>query len=213
LILRAEAVTKRFDDRPVLSGASLTLEPGQVIHLVGPNGSGKTTFARIVATLLTPDEGEILVDDVPVSERRSQTRRAIGFASHAPLLYLALTPVENLEFFARLSGARDGRRRALELLERFGLEQAANRPIAHFSRGMLQRVVLCRALLNDPELLILDEPYAGLDDAGVLAVNQVLAEIRKRGRTVLLIAHDKERGGGVITRTVRLRNGRVEEQK
>jgi len=212
LILRAEAVTKRFDDRPVLSGASLTLEPGEVIHLVGPNGSGKTTLARIVATLLPPDEGEILVDDVPVSERRSQTRRAIGFASHAPRLYLALTPVENLEFFARLSGARDGRRRALELLERFGLEQAAHRPIAFFSRGMLQRVVLCRALLNDPELLILDEPYAGLDDAGVLAVNQVLAEIRKRGRTVLLIAHDKERGGGVITRTVRLRNGRVEEQ-
>jgi len=212
LILRAEAVTKRFDDRPVLSGASLSLEPGQVVHLVGPNGSGKTTFARIVATLLPPDEGEILVDDVPVSERRSQTRRAIGFASHAPLFYLALTPVENLEFFARLSGSRDGRRRALELLERFGLEQAAHRPIAHFSRGMLQRVVLCRALLNDPELLILDEPYAGLDDAGVLAVNQVLAEIRKRGRTALLIAHDKERGGGVITRTVRLRNGRVEEQ-
>ena len=212
MILRAEAVTKRFDDRPVLSGVSLTLEPGQVVHLVGPNGSGKTTFARIVATLLPPDEGEILVDDVPVSERRSQTRRAIGFASHAPLLYLALTPVENLEFFARLSGAKDGRRRALELLERFGLEQVAHRPIAHFSRGMLQRVVLCRALLNDPELLILDEPYAGLDDAGVLAVNQVLAEVRKRGRTVLLIAHDKERGGGVITRTVRLRNGRVEEQ-
>jgi ABC-type multidrug transport system ATPase subunit len=151
LILRAEAVTKRFDDRPVLSGASLTLEPGQVVHLVGPNGSGKTTLARIVATLLPPDEGEILVDDVPVSERRSQTRRAIGFASHAPLLYLALTPVENLEFFARLSGARDGRRRALELLERFA---RAGGPPAHRAllAGMLQRVVLCRALLNDPEL-------------------------------------------------------------
>jgi ABC-type multidrug transport system ATPase subunit len=135
----------------------------------------------------------------------------IGFASHAPLLYLSLTPVENLEFFARLAGARDGRRRALALLERFGLDHAAHRPLAHFSRGMLQRVVLCRALLLDPELLILDEPYAGLDDAGILVVNQVLSEIRKQGRTALLIAHDKERGGGVITRTVRLRNGRVED--
>ena len=211
MILKAEAVTKRFDDRPVLSKASLTLEPGQVVHLAGPNGSGKTTLARILGTLLPPDEGEILVDDVPLSERRSQTRRMIGFASHAPLLYLALTPVENLEFFARLAGARDGRRRALALLERFGLEQAAHRPLAHFSRGMLQRVVLCRALLLDPELLILDEPYAGLDDAGIMVVNQVLAEIRKQGRTALLIAHDKERGGAVITRMVRLRNGRVED--
>ena len=211
MILKAEAVTKRFDDRPVLSRASLTLEPGQIVHLGGPNGSGKTTLARILGTLLPPDEGEILVDDVPLSERRSQTRRLIGFASHAPLLYLALTPVENLEFFARLAGARDGRRRALALLERFGLEQAAHRPLAHFSRGMLQRVVLCRALLLDPELLILDEPYAGLDDAGILVVNQVLSEIRKQGRIALLIAHDKERGGGVITRTVRLRNGRVED--
>ena len=211
MILKAEGVTKRFDDRPVLSRASLTLEPGQVVHLAGPNGSGKTTLARILGTLLPPDEGEILVDDVPLSERRSQTRRMIGFASHAPLLYLSLTPVENLEFFARLAGARDGRRRALALLERFGLDHAAHRPLAHFSRGMLQRVVLCRALLLDPELLILDEPYAGLDDAGILVVNQVLSEIRKQGRTALLIAHDKERGGGVITRTVRLRNGRVED--
>ncbi|HET9940729.1 MAG TPA: ABC transporter ATP-binding protein [Candidatus Eisenbacteria bacterium] len=211
MILRAEAVTKRFDDRPVLSRASLTLEPGQVVHLAGPNGSGKTTLARILGTLLPPDEGEILVDDVPLSERRSQTRRLIGFASHAPLLYPSLTPVENLEFFAQLAGARDGRRRALALLERFGLEQAADRPLAHFSRGMLQRVVLCRALLLDPELLILDEPYAGLDDAGILVVNQVLSEIRKQRRTALLIAHDKERGGGVITRMVRLRNGRVED--
>jgi len=211
LILKAEGVTKRFDDRPVLSRASLTLEPGQVVHLAGPNGSGKTTLARILGTLLPPDEGEILVDDVPLSERRSQTRRMIGFASHAPLLYLSLTPVENLEFFATLAGARDGRSRALALLERFGLEQAAHRPLAHFSRGMLQRVVLCRALLLDPELLILDEPYAGLDDAGILVVNQVLTEIRKQGRTALLIAHDKERGGGVITHTMRLRNGRVED--
>jgi ABC-2 type transport system ATP-binding protein len=211
LILKAEGVTKRFDDRPVLSRASITLEPGQVVHLAGPNGSGKTTLARILGTLLPPDEGEILVDDVPLSERRSQTRRMIGFASHAPLLYLSLTPVENLEFFATLAGARDGRRRALALLERFGLEQAAHRPLAHFSRGMLQRVVLCRALLLDPELLILDEPYAGLDDAGILVVNQVLTEIRRQGRTALLIAHDKERGGGVITQMVRLRNGRVED--
>ena len=211
MILKAEGVTKRFDDRPVLSRASITLEPGQVVHLAGPNGSGKTTLARILGTLLPPDEGEILVDDVPLSERRSQTRRMIGFASHAPLLYLSLTPVENLEFFATLAGARDGRRRALALLERFGLEQAAHRPLAHFSRGMLQRVVLCRALLLDPELLILDEPYAGLDDAGILVVNQVLTEIRKQGRTALLIAHDKERGGGVITHLVRLRNGRVED--
>ena len=113
MILRAEAVTKRFDDRPVLSRASLTVEPGEVVLLSGANGSGKTTLARILSTLLAPDDGEVLVDDVPVAERRREARRAIGFASHAPLLYLSLTPLENLEFFGRLSGLRDAGMRAL----------------------------------------------------------------------------------------------------
>lgn len=210
MILRARDIRKRFENRPVLSGVSLTLEPGEVVLLSGANGSGKTTFARILSTLLPPDDGEVTLDDEPVSERRSLARRAIGFTTHVPLLYRGLTPVENLLFFGTLAGVRDAGLRAVDLLTRFGLSEAMHRPVVHFSRGMLQRVVLCRALLHDPEILILDEPYAGLDEEGVAAVNAVLREVRADGRMALVIAHGKERAQPVVTRTVRLREGRIE---
>jgi len=210
LILRAEAVRKRFAERTILAGASLTLEPGEVVLLYGANGSGKTTLARILATLLPPDDGEITLDDIPVDEKRSVSRRSIGYASHAPLLYAGLTPMENLEFFGRLAGVGAAAARATELLDGFGLSAFARTPMTHFSRGMLQRVVLSRALLADPPILILDEPYAGLDDDGVAAVNAVLADAKARGKSALLIAHDRERTAKVRTRSLRLIGGRIE---
>lgn len=194
----------------MLSGVSLTIEPGEIVLLSGPNGSGKTTLARILSTLLAPDDGEVTLDDEPVSERRALARRVIGFTTHVPLLYRGLTPVENLLFFGRLAGVREPGLRAIDLLTRFGLADAMHRPLIHFSRGMLQRVVLSRALLHDPEILILDEPYAGLDEDGVGAVNDVLREARADGRMALVIAHGKERAQPVVTRTVRLQEGRIE---
>ena len=210
MILRAEAVRKRFEERAILSGASLTLSPGDVVLLSGPNGSGKTTFARILATLLPPDDGEILLDDVPVAERRRAARRAIGFATHQPLLYSGLSASENLEFFGGLAGIRAPRARAAALLERFGLTSFAQAPLATFSRGMLQRVALSRAFLNDPRVLILDEPYAGLDAEGVASLNALLGESRAAGAATLLIGHDRDRAAEVTTRSVRLDRGRIE---
>lgn len=194
----------------MLSGVSLSIEPGEVVLLSGANGSGKTTLARILSTLLPPDDGEVTLDDEPVTDRRALVRRRIGFTTHVPLLYRGLTPVENLVFFGRLAGVPDPGLRAVDLLTRFGLREAMHRPVVHFSRGMLQRVVLCRALLHDPGILIFDEPYAGLDEEGVAAVNGVLREARASGRSALVIAHGKERAQPVVTRVVRLREGRIE---
>ena len=210
MILRADSIRKRFDERSVLAGASLTLSPGEVVLLSGANGSGKTTFARILATLLPPDDGEVLWEDEPVSEHRRAARRMIGFATHHSLLYSGLTPTENLEFFGRLAGVAGARDAATALLARFGMTEFAHTPLTTFSRGMLQRVVLSRALLHNPRVLILDEPYAGLDTEGTSTLNALLAEGRERGTATLLVGHDRDRAAAVTTRAVRLERGRIE---
>jgi len=208
--LGARDIEKRFTHRPVLRRASLELHPGEIVLLRGVNGSGKTTFARILATTLAPDAGDVTLDGEPVRRRLRAARRAIGFLSHRPLLYAGLTPLENLEFFGRLAGVTDARLRAERLLERFGLASFARTPMERFSRGMLQRVALIRALLPAPEVLILDEPYAGLDDEGSSTLNGLLGEARGRGTASLVISHDRDRIAPLATRERELKDGRIE---
>ena len=210
VVLRAESLLKRFGSRVILAGVTLEVLPGEAVLLTGANGSGKTTLARILATLLPPDAGRVTLDGESVDRRPAAARRRMGFASHAPLLYPGLTPAENLRFFGRLSGVADAERRARALLDRLGLSAFSDVPMTHFSRGMLQRVALSRALLPEPPILILDEPYAGLDDEGVRTVNELIAEARARNAATLLVAHDQERAAPVVTRRMRMSEGRCE---
>jgi heme exporter protein A len=210
LILRAEGIQKRFDTRVVLRDAEIEITPGSITLLLGANGSGKTTLANILATLLPPDRGRLTADGEPLARRRAASRRKIGFASHRPLLYLGLTPLENLSFFGGLAGVAAPERRAMELLERLGMAPFARSPVERFSRGMLQRIVLARALLTDPAVLLLDEPYTGLDEEGVAVVNDVLRDARERGTGSLVITHEPERVRPLATRVLRMHAGRVE---
>jgi ABC-type multidrug transport system ATPase subunit len=208
--LSAHEIHKRFGPRPVLRGASLALRSGEVALLQGANGSGKTTLARILATALHADRGALTLDGEPVAKRLAAARRAIGFATHRPLLYLGLTPLENLTFFGRLAGVPDAGARARRQLGRFAMGPFAEIPVERFSRGMLQRIALIRALLPEPRVLILDEPYAGLDEDGTRILNDVLAEARDRGAATLVISHDPERVTPLGPRVHRMREGRVE---
>ena len=210
MTLGARGIEKRFSSRPVLRGASIELGPGEIVLLRGANGSGKTTFARILATTLAADAGTVTLDGEPVQRRIGSARRAIGFVSHRPLLYLGLTPLENLEFFGRLAGVADARLRAERLLHQFGLTPFARTPMERFSRGMLQRVALIRALLPSPGVLILDEPYAGLDDEGSSTLNALLEEARGRGAASLVISHDRDRITPLTTRERELKHGVIE---
>jgi len=186
--------------------------PGTITLLQGANGSGKTTLLQILATLLSPDRGAVTMDGASLAGGRARTaaRRAIGFASHRPLLYPALTPLENLAFFGTLAGHAAPARVAAELLERFGMTPYSNATVERFSRGMLQRVVLAHAFLGDPSILLLDEPYAGLDEEGAVALNGALRAARDRGAGCLVVTHEAERLGSLTARRLRIESGRVE---
>jgi heme exporter protein A len=212
VVLRAHGIRKRFETRWVLRDAALTLGAGEVVLLAGRNGSGKTTLARVLATLLEPDSGEIQFDGQPLRKVRRAARRAIGFASHRPLLYLGLTPLENLTLFGRLGGVREPAHRASELLERLQMSAFARKPVERFSRGMLQRIALARAFLGEPRLLLLDEPYTGLDDEGTAALNGLISEAKGRGAAALVISHDRERLGPLRTRLCSMEEGVVTER-
>ena len=182
-MIRARGLGKRFGDKRVLERVDLDLEEGGFLLVTGPNGSGKTTLLRLCAGLAAPTAGEL---DIAVD------RAQIGFASHEPLLYRELTALENLDLYGRLYHVPERRERIGMLLERFGLWEARAERAGAFSRGMLQRLALCRALLHEPELYVLDEPFAALDAEGDALLARELAERRDRA-TFLVATHDPER--------------------
>jgi len=185
-LLAARDVGRRFGHRRVLNGVALELQAGTALLLVGPNGAGKTTLLRVLAGLLHAGAGRV--------ERNGR----VGLVAHYSMLYDALTARENLRFFARLHGV-DNVRRADALLERMGLAAFGDERVGAFSRGMTQRLSIARALLHDPEILLLDEPLTGLDDASCDKVLEVLGELRDRGRALLIASHQLAELLGVVT--------------
>src|SRR5712691_6941188 len=170
-MIAARALGRRFGEKRVLRGVELDLPRGGFAVVTGPNGSGKTTLLRICAGLALPSEGELTVD---------ATRAQIGYLGHEPLVYRELTSLENLDLYGRLYRVPERRERIGMLLERFGLWDARSQRVGSFSRGMTQRLALCRVLLHDPRLLVLDEPHTGLDAEGVTLLDRELAELRER---------------------------------
>ncbi len=179
----ARQLEKRYGEKLVLRGLDFELERGGFLVVTGPNGSGKTTLLRLCAGLAVPTGGTLEVEP---------ERAGIGFLGHEPLVYRELTALENLDLYGRLYRVPERRERIGMLLERFGLWDSRGLRVAKLSRGQLQRLALCRSLLHRPELLILDEPYSGLDAEGAELLDRELAEMRER-RTILVSTHDPER--------------------
>lgn len=192
--LEAKALARSFGVVKALRGVDFALERGSALTVFGPNGAGKTTLLRILAGLLRADRGEVRMDGRPFRRDDAAQRRRIGLISHASLLYDGLTARENLEFYGRLYGLGDVRQAAGSALEAVGLAQRADSPAGTMSRGMVQRLAIARALLHDPDLVLLDEPFTGLDQAAAGALRAQLMRLRAEGRTVVLVTHNLDEG-------------------
>lgn len=199
---------KRFGDRRAVDRVDVALEAGECLAVLGPNGAGKSTLLRMIATLMRSEEGTLSVCGEALPAGAARARAQLGYLGHDPLVYLDLTARQNLELYADLYGLSDVRERIDAGLDRVGLLARSFDPVRTFSRGMAQRLGLARALLHEPRLLLLDEPYAGLDAAGARLLDGVLGDLGAT-RGAVMVTHEVERGVALAGRVLVLRAGRV----
>jgi heme ABC exporter ATP-binding subunit CcmA len=211
--LEIQGLKKSFSLKPILRGIDLTLDQGQRMALLGANGTGKTTLLRILAGLTKPGAGNVRIGGWDIEREAQQVRHLVGFVGHQPYIYEDLTALENLLFFGRMYKVKQARERAAELLIRVGLTKRAGERAGAFSRGQLQRLALARAMLHSPQLLLLDEPDAGLDEEGHELLESLLREHTERHGTTLFTTHNVERALKFSDRIGVLGGGRVAYQQ
>jgi heme exporter protein A len=206
--VRTRGLGRAYDAHYALVGLNAELPGGAITALLGPNGAGKSTLIGILSTLQRPTEGDVFFDDRRVTEPPAEIRGQIGYVGHRTMLYGPLTARENLRFFGRLYAVDDLEARVTALLGRVGLARDADRPVRGFSRGMSQRLALARAVLPEPALLLLDEPFTGLDQEGISMAAGLIADQRARGAVVVLASHDLAITETLADRALVLRRGR-----
>jgi heme exporter protein A len=207
--IEAEGIEFSFGALRVLRGVTLLVESGSMVSVLGPNGAGKTTLLKILAGLLQPQKGQVCIGGVNPRGDPAGYRKLIGVISHQPYVYPQLTGRENLEFYGRLFGVDDVRAKARRTLEEMGLGAAMDRETSTYSRGMLQRLAVGRALLHGPRVLLLDEPFTGLDHEARSRLEILLGGLGEGGRTVVMTTHDIEGGLGLSGRLVVLSGGGI----
>ena len=230
-MIELRKLTKAFGSKTILRGLDLRVAAGESLVIFGPNGAGKTTLIRILSSLSRPSGGKALIGGLDLATHADGIRRYLGVVSHAPLLYDSLTAAENLRFFARLYGMASPDERIREMLDQVGLTARRGDLVRTFSRGMVQRLAIARALLHDPPVLLLDEPDTGLDPQAAEMLHGLLLRLSKTpatahtgqrrssepngeqprppGRTIVTVTHSIERGLAIADRAVILANGRI----
>ncbi len=206
-VLQAEGLTRVFGSRRAVSGINFQLEQGDCLALFGPNAAGKTTLLRLLAGLLRPTSGVARIAGAPL-RGDAAIRAEIGLISHQSMLYGALTALENVAFAAELYGLQDAGRAAERALAAMRMLDRADTPVRSLSRGLQQRVSIARATVHDPRVVLLDEPYTGLDAAGAAALTEMLERLRHRGATLVLVTHNVAEGLELATHAAIMRAGR-----
>jgi heme exporter protein A len=207
--LRIENLKKSYDGINALNGIDLSLDVGDFLTIFGPNGAGKTTLLKIIATLLEPSSGGVTMSDYDLEEHPEDFRNSVSVISHQSLLYNELTAKENLEFYADLYNIEKPAEKVTGLLKLVDLFERRNSKVFEFSRGMQQRLSIARALINDPSLILLDEPYSGLDQHSSLLLKNQLIKLHDDKRTIILVTHNLTFGMESATKVSILVKGRV----
>lgn len=208
-LLEVQNLEKSFGHKKALRRINLKVSKGEFLVLFGPNGAGKTTLLKTISTIIKPTKGQILFRGQVVDDNSIFLREVIGLVSHNTLLYDDLTAYENLVFYARMYGVEDYRKRIEELLHLVGLYHRKDDVVRTFSRGMLQRLSIARAIIHDPQILLLDEPYTGLDAQAIKILDELLENLKDGERTFIMTSHDIFKGFEHATRLAILNSGRI----
>jgi heme exporter protein A len=208
LAVEVAGVSRNYGRRRAVDGVDLSLRPGDCLALFGPNGAGKTTLLRVIAGLLRPTKGVVHVEGKSVRDDAA-VRRHIGFISHQSMLYASLTARENVEFAARLYGVPDPRAAARRALETMRILDRRDTPVRSLSRGLQQRVSIARAIVHQPSVVLLDEPYTGLDAAGGAALTDMLRMLRGARAALILVTHNLDEGLEIASHAAVMLAGRI----
>jgi heme exporter protein A len=211
-MIKVTGLVKNYGLNPVLRGVRFQVEAGEFVTLVGANGAGKSTLIRILATLAKPSSGEVQVGGWRLPQQANRVRRHIGLVSHQSLVYGDMTARENLAFFAKIYGLAVSEALLADSLKLVGLHRRADEPVRTFSRGMAQRLAIARATIHQPDILLLDEPYTGLDQDASHTLTQLLTDQHQSGKTIFMITHDLARGLDLCDRVLILNRGKIEQE-
>lgn len=202
-------VTKKYGHIHALRGVSVSLHKGEFISVFGPNGAGKSTFLKLLCTMTSPTSGQILYESVPLNKLHDSFRSKFGVISHLPFLYSELTAMDNLRFYSKMYGVKNIDERIHVLLDKVELYKRRNDKVRGYSRGMLQRLSITRALLHDPEIIVLDEPYTGLDTHASDILTRILMELFDEQKTIVMVTHNMKQGYDAASRLAIIKGGQL----
>ncbi|MFJ5715577.1 ABC transporter ATP-binding protein [Neobacillus sp. NPDC093127] len=208
-MIEIKKLTKQADNKLILRGVDLSIKKGETVAILGPNGAGKSTLLKVLATLIKPTSGLIKINSLDLKKNHLEIKKLLGYLPHSSLLYDHYSPLENLVFFGNIYGVDDVEQRAIKLVKEVGLSFFLNEPVKNFSRGMIQRIAIARAIIHDPEILLLDEPHTGLDQGAISILNNVILSMKEKGATTLMVTHDFKQAAEICDRIIIVKNGKI----
>jgi heme exporter protein A len=208
-VIDIKGLTKQADNKLILRGIDLSIKQGETVAILGPNGAGKSTLLKVLSTLIKPTTGQVMINGLNLKKNQLEIKKLFGYLPHSSLLYDQYSPLENLVFFGELYGVNNPEKRATELVKEVGLSFFLNEPVKNFSRGMIQRIAIARAIVHEPKILYLDEPHTGLDQGAIAILNNVIVSMKVKGTTTLMVTHDFKQAAEICDRILIMKNGKI----